>query len=76
MMDVEEFTAIINPPDSAILAVGAIKEKVIKKGEGFGVINVMKLTLSCDHRSVDGAVGAAFLQTLKKFLENPVTMLV
>ena len=76
MMDIEEFTAIINPPDSAILAVGAIKEKVVKKGEGFGVINVMKLTLSCDHRSVDGAVGAAFLQTLKKFLENPVTMLV
>ena len=76
MMDIEEFTAIINPPDSAILAVGAIKEKVVKKGEGFGVTNIMKLTLSCDHRSVDGAVGAAFLQTLKKFLENPVTMLV
>lgn len=76
MMDIEEFTAIINPPDSAILAVGAIKEKVVKKGEGFGVINVMKLTLSCDHRSVDGAVGASFLQTLKKLLENPVTMLV
>jgi pyruvate dehydrogenase E2 component (dihydrolipoamide acetyltransferase) len=75
MMDIEEFTAIINPPDSAILAVGAIKEKVVKKGDGFAVINVMKLTLSCDHRSVDGAVGAAFLQTLKKFLENPVTML-
>ena len=76
MMDIEEFTAIINPPDSAILAVGAIKEKVVKKGDGFGVINVMKLTLSCDHRSVDGAVGAAFLQTLKRFLENPVIMLV
>ena len=76
MMDIDEFTAIINPPDSAILAVGAIKEVVVKKGEGFGVINVMKLTLSCDHRSVDGAVGAAFLQTLKKYLENPVTMLV
>ncbi len=76
MMDIEEFTAIINPPDSAILAVGAIKEKVVKKGEGFAAINVMKLTLSCDHRSVDGAVGAAFLQTLKRFLENPVTMLV
>ncbi len=76
MMDIEEFTAIINPPDSAILAVGAIKEKVVRKGESFGIINVMKLTLSCDHRSVDGAVGAAFLQTLKKFLENPVTMLV
>jgi pyruvate dehydrogenase E2 component (dihydrolipoamide acetyltransferase) len=76
MMDIEEFTAIINPPDSAILAVGTISEKVVKKGDGFGVINVMKLTLSCDHRSVDGAVGASFLQTLKKFLENPVTMLV
>jgi pyruvate dehydrogenase E2 component (dihydrolipoamide acetyltransferase) len=76
MMDIEEFTAIINPPDSAILAVGAIKEVVVKKGDGFGVTNIMKLTLSCDHRSVDGAVGAAFLQTLKKYLESPVTMLV
>jgi pyruvate dehydrogenase E2 component (dihydrolipoamide acetyltransferase) len=76
MMDIEEFTAIINPPDSAILAIGKIKEVVVKKGEGFGVSNFMKVTLSCDHRSVDGAVGAAFLQTFKKFLENPVTMLV
>jgi pyruvate dehydrogenase E2 component (dihydrolipoamide acetyltransferase) len=76
MMDIEEFTAIINPPDSAIMAVGRIKEVVVKKGEGFGVTNVMKITLSCDHRSVDGAVGAAFLQTFKKYLENPVTMLV
>jgi pyruvate dehydrogenase E2 component (dihydrolipoamide acetyltransferase) len=76
MMDIEEFTAIINPPDSAILAVGRIKEVVIKKGDEFSVSNFMKVTLSCDHRSVDGAVGAAFLQTVKKFLENPVTMLV
>ena len=76
MMDIEQFTAIINPPDSAILAVGAIKEVVVKKGDGFGVANMMKVTLSCDHRSVDGSVGAAFLQTVKKFLENPVTMLV
>jgi len=76
MMDIEEFTAIINPPDSAILAVGRIKETVVKKGDGFAVTNIMKVTLSCDHRSVDGAVGAAFLQTLKKFMENPVTMLV
>ncbi|TDX00230.1 pyruvate dehydrogenase complex dihydrolipoamide acetyltransferase [Dinghuibacter silviterrae] len=75
MMDIEEFTAIINPPDSCILAVGKIEEKVVRTADGFGVINVMKLTLSCDHRSVDGAVGAAFLQTLKKFLENPVAML-
>ena len=76
MMDIEDFTAIINPPDSAILAVGRIKEIVVKKDDGFGVANVMKVTLSCDHRSVDGAVGAAFLQTFKKFMENPVTMLV
>lgn len=76
MMDIEEFTAIINPPDSAIMAVGRIKEIVVRKGDGFGVRNVMKITLSCDHRSVDGAVGAAFLQTFKKYLENPVTMLV
>ena len=76
MMDIDEFTAIINPPDSCILAVGTIKEVVVKKAEGFAVANLMKVTLSCDHRSVDGAVGAAFLQTLKKYMENPVTMLV
>jgi len=76
MMDIDEFTAIINPPDSCILAVGRISEKVVRKGDGFGVTNVMKVTLSCDHRSVDGAVGAAFLQSLKTFMENPVTMLV
>ena len=75
MMDIDEFTAIINPPDSCIMAVGRIKEVVVRKGEGFAVSNVMKVTLSCDHRSVDGATGAAFLQTFKQFLENPVTML-
>lgn len=76
MMDIEEFTAIINPPDSCILAVGNIREVVVRKNGIFDVTNVMKVTLSCDHRSVDGAVGAAFLQTLKRLLENPVTMLV
>jgi len=76
MMDIDEFTAIINPPDSAIMAVGRIKEVVVRKGDGFGVSNVMKVTLSCDHRSVDGAVGASFLQTFKKYMESPVTMLV
>ena len=75
MMDIDEFTAIINPPDSCIMAVGRIKETVVKKGDGFAVTNVMKITLSCDHRSVDGATGAAFLQTFKKYLENPITML-
>jgi len=75
MMDIEEFTAIINPPDSCILAVGRIREIVVKKGDGFAVSNVMMLTLSCDHRSVDGATGAAFLQSVKKYLEQPITML-
>ncbi|NLR56574.1 pyruvate dehydrogenase complex dihydrolipoamide acetyltransferase [Chitinophaga polysaccharea] len=76
MLGIDEFTAIINPPDSAILAVGGIKETaVVEKGQ-IKTANIMKLTLSCDHRSVDGAVGARFLATLKGFLENPVTMLV
>jgi pyruvate dehydrogenase E2 component (dihydrolipoamide acetyltransferase) len=75
MMDIDEFTAIINPPDSCIMAVGRIKEVVVKKGEGFAVSNVMKVTLSCDHRSVDGAIGASFLQSIKKYLESPITML-
>src|SRR5690606_24531995 len=72
MFGIEEFTAIINPPDACILAVGGIKETAIVKN---GVVvpgNVMKVTLSCDHRAVDGATGAAFLQTLKKLLEDPV----
>ncbi|MFN2458612.1 MAG: pyruvate dehydrogenase complex dihydrolipoamide acetyltransferase [Chitinophagaceae bacterium] len=76
MLDIDEFTAILNPPDSCIMAVGKIKEVVIRKGDSFGVSNIMKITLSCDHRSVDGAVGATFLQTFKKYLENPVTMVV
>jgi pyruvate dehydrogenase E2 component (dihydrolipoamide acetyltransferase) len=77
MMDVDEFTSIINAPDSCILAVGRIKEEIYRNAKGeFAVRNIMKLTLSCDHRSVDGAVGASFMQTLKGYLENPVTMLV
>lgn len=76
MMDIDSFTAIINPPDSCILAVGRIKEVVVRKGESFGVTQVMTVTLSCDHRSVDGAVAASFLQTLKQHIEQPVTMLV
>lgn len=76
MMDIDEFTAIINPPDSCILAIGKINpEPVVENGQVV-VRNLLKLTLSCDHRVVDGAVGAAFLQTLKAYLENPVTMLV
>jgi pyruvate dehydrogenase E2 component (dihydrolipoamide acetyltransferase) len=75
MMDIDEFTAIINPPDSCIMAVGRIKEIVIRKENGFAASQVMKITMSCDHRSVDGATGAAFLQTFKKYMENPVMML-
>jgi pyruvate dehydrogenase E2 component (dihydrolipoamide acetyltransferase) len=75
MFGIEEFTAIINPPDACILAVGAIKQTPVIKNGAVVPGNIMKLTLSCDHRVVDGASGAAFLQTLKSYLENPVTML-
>ncbi|MCS6823464.1 MAG: pyruvate dehydrogenase complex dihydrolipoamide acetyltransferase [Cytophagaceae bacterium] len=76
MFGIEEFTAIINPPDSCILAVGGIKQTAIVKNGQLTVGNVMKVTLSCDHRVVDGATGAAFLQTLKSLLEDPVRILV
>lgn len=76
MFGVEEFTAIINPPDACILAVGGIKQVPVVKNGAVVPGNVMKVTLSCDHRVVDGALGAAFLQTLKSMLENPITMLV
>ncbi len=75
MFEVDQFTAIINSPDACILAVGAIKETpVVKDGKVVPGV-VMKITLSCDHRVVDGAIGADFLQTLKTFLENPVLFL-
>ncbi len=76
MFGVEEFTAIINPPDACILAVGGIKQTAIVKDGQLVPGNVMKVTLSCDHRVVDGAKGAAFLKTLKALLENPVRILV
>ncbi len=75
MFGIENFTSIINQPNSAILSVGAIIEKPVVKNGQIIVGNTMKLTLTCDHRTVDGAVGAQFLQTLKTFIENPVTML-
>ena len=76
MFGIEEFTAIINPPDACILAVGGVKETVgIVNGE-IAKTNVMKVTLSCDHRVVDGVVGSKFLNTLKELLEEPVKMLV
>ena len=76
MFGVDEFTAIINPPDACILAVSGIKETVIVKNGEMKPGNVMKVTLSCDHRAVDGATGAAFLKTLKTLLEDPVRILV
>lgn len=76
MFGIDEFTAIINPPDACILAVGAAKETVIVENGQMRAGHVMKVTLSCDHRVVDGAVGSAFLQTLKAYLENPITLLV
>ena len=76
MFGIEEFTAIINPPDSCILAVGGIIEKPIVSEGKIVVGNMMKVTLSCDHRTVDGASGAKFLNTLKDTLENPTLLLV
>lgn len=75
MYGIEEFTAIINPPNSCILAVGGIREEVVVKNGEMKVGNRMKVTLSCDHRVVDGATGSEFLQSLKTYLENPVTIL-
>lgn len=76
MFGIDEFTAIINPPDACILAVGGIKETVIVKDGQMKIGNLMKVTLSCDHRVVDGAVGSAFLLTLKGLLEDPVRILI
>lgn len=76
MFGIDEFTAIINPPDSCILAIGAAKEKVVAENGVMKICKVMKVTMSCDHRSVDGAIGSAFLQTLKSNLENPFKFLI
>lgn len=75
MFGIDEFTAIINPPDACILAVGGISQQPIVKNGQIVPGNIMKVTLSCDHRVVDGAIGSAFLQTLKSNLENPVRIL-
>ena len=75
MFGIDEFTAIINPPDACILAVGGISQVPVVKNGAVVPGNIMKVTLSCDHRVVDGATGSAFLQTLKSFLEEPLKML-
>ncbi|MDE3235295.1 MAG: pyruvate dehydrogenase complex dihydrolipoamide acetyltransferase [Bacteroidota bacterium] len=76
MFGIDQFTAIINPPDACILAVGGISQEPIVKNGQIVPGNIMKVTLSCDHRVVDGATGAAFLQTLKSLLEEPLRMLI
>ena len=76
MFGIEEFTAIVNPPDACILAVGAIREVPVVKNGAVVPGHTMKLTLSCDHRVVDGASGSAFLQTLKAMLEEPLLMFI
>lgn len=75
MFGIEEFTAIINPPDACIMAVGAVRQTPVVKNGQVVSGNVMKVTLSCDHRVVDGATGSKFLQTFKFLLENPVVLL-
>ena len=76
MFGIEEFTSILNAPESCIMAIGAIKQAPVVRNGELGIGNIMKVTLTCDHRTVDGASGAKFLQTFKSFVENPVTMLV
>jgi pyruvate dehydrogenase E2 component (dihydrolipoamide acetyltransferase) len=76
MFGVQSFSAIINPPQSCILSVGAGEEKVVRRDREFAVVNVMRVTLSVDHRAVDGALGAEYLQAFKKYVESPVLMFV
>ena len=76
MFGIQEFTSIINQPNSAILSVGAIEKKPVVKEDAIVVGSTMKLTLACDHRTVDGATGAKFLQSLRMYIENPIRLLV
>jgi pyruvate dehydrogenase E2 component (dihydrolipoamide acetyltransferase) len=76
MFGIDEFTAVINPPEAAILAVGAMTPKPVVRDHEVVVRQMMRVTMSCDHRAVDGATGAKFLQTFKKMLENPLYLVV
>jgi pyruvate dehydrogenase E2 component (dihydrolipoamide acetyltransferase) len=76
MLGIDEFTAVINPPEAAILAVGAMTPKPVVRDGEIVVRQIMRVTMSCDHRVIDGATGARFLQTFKKLLENPLLMIV
>jgi len=75
MFDIEHFTAVINPPEAGIVAIGSIVPQPVAEGERVVVRRRMRITMSCDHRVIDGATGAAFLRTLKQMLENPLAML-
>ena len=76
MLGIDEFTAVINPPEGAILAVGAVAAKPVVRNDEIVVRQMMRVTMSCDHRVIDGATGAKFLQTFKKILENPLYLVV
>ena len=75
MFDIDQFTAVINPPEAGIIAVGSIVQKAVVLDGQVTARRRMRLTMSCDHRVIDGATGAAFLRTLKQMLENPLAML-
>jgi pyruvate dehydrogenase E2 component (dihydrolipoamide acetyltransferase) len=76
MFGIDEFTAVINPPEGAILAVGAMNAKPVVRDNEIVIRQMMRVTMSCDHRVIDGATGAKFLQTFKKILENPLYLVV
>jgi pyruvate dehydrogenase E2 component (dihydrolipoamide acetyltransferase) len=76
MFGIKHFSAVINPPQAAILAVGGVEKRVVPRdGDQFDVANILSVTLSCDHRVIDGAVGAEWLQAFKEYVENPIKML-
>ena len=75
MFDIDQFTAVINPPEAGIVAVGSIVQKAVVVDGQLTARRRMRITMSCDHRVIDGATGAAFLKTLKQMLENPLAML-
>ena len=74
MFGIDQFTAIINPPEAGILAVGAVEEKSVAQGGELVARKRMRVTMSCDHRVIDGATGARFLQTLRRMIENPLML--
>jgi len=75
MFDIDQFTAVINPPEAGIIAVGSIAQKPVVVDGALSARRRLRITMSCDHRVIDGATGAAFLRTLKQMLENPLAML-